>query len=112
MSSYADDEHVGVTVERLQHEPALRGLVLTAPTRALATLGVSLDDLELVQLLEEIDAMDRPTHLVTVAAREVDRRGWLKTAFPASPSWRRMTVLRACWELSRQVTLGARGPGQ
>ena len=68
MSSYADDEHVGVTVERLRHE-ALRGLVLTAPTRALATLGVSLDDLELVQLLEEIDAMDRPTHLVT--AREV-----------------------------------------
>ena len=39
------------------------------PTRALSSLGVSLDDWRLVQLLEEIDAMDQPP--VPVTARDV-----------------------------------------
>jgi len=41
--------------ERLRREPALRAWVLTAPTGSLATLGVVLDDNELVLLLERIE---------------------------------------------------------
>src|SRR5205823_14817117 len=59
---------VGI-LERLRDEPSLQGWVLMAPTRALATLGVSLDDGELVQLLELIEAMDeRP---IRVTAHDV-----------------------------------------
>ena len=55
-TSDADDgflasEHIAGLLERLRREPALRAWVLTAPTGALATLGVVLDDNELVQLL-------------------------------------------------------------
>jgi CBS domain-containing protein len=54
---------VGV-LERLRRDPSLQGWVLMAPTRALATLGVCLDDDELVQLLELVEAMsERPTRV-------------------------------------------------
>jgi hypothetical protein len=56
-------------LERLRRDPALQGWVLMAPTRTLATLGISLDDDQLVQLLEQIEAMDnRP---IPVTAREL-----------------------------------------
>src|SRR5215471_6837871 len=51
-------EHITGLLERLRREPALRAWVLTAPTGALATLGVVLDDNELVQLLERIEELD------------------------------------------------------
>jgi CBS domain-containing protein len=51
-------EHITGLLERLRREPALRAWVLTAPTGALATLGVVLDDNELVQLLEKIEELD------------------------------------------------------
>jgi CBS domain-containing protein/rubredoxin len=51
-------EHIAGLLERLRREPALRAWVLTAPTGALATLGVVLDDNELVQLLEKIEELD------------------------------------------------------
>jgi CBS domain-containing protein len=64
MQNYAEDtlkynEHIAGIVERLRREPALRTLVLTAPTRALAALDVRLDDEKLVELLEQIEAMDQ-----------------------------------------------------
>src|SRR3954447_21531358 len=62
-------EHIAGLLERLRREPALRAWVLTAPTGALATLGVVLDDNELVQLLEQIEALDeRP---LPVTARDI-----------------------------------------
>src|SRR5437764_4634087 len=51
-------EHIQGLLERLRREPALRAWVQTAPTGALATLGVVLDDNELVLLLERIEALD------------------------------------------------------
>ena len=51
-------EHIAGLLERLRREPALRAWVLTAPTGALATLGVVLDDNELVLLLEKIEQLD------------------------------------------------------
>src|SRR5690242_5012749 len=51
-------EHITGLLERLRREPALRAWVLTAPTGALATLGVVLDDNELVLLLEKIEELD------------------------------------------------------
>jgi CBS domain-containing protein len=51
-------EHIAGLLERLRREPALRAWVLTAPTGALATLGVVLDDNELVMLLERIESFD------------------------------------------------------
>jgi hypothetical protein len=56
MQNYAEDtlnynEHIAGILERLRREPALRTLVLTAPTRALAALEVRLDDEKLVELL-------------------------------------------------------------
>src|SRR3989449_11446424 len=51
-------EHIAGLLERLRREPALRAWVLTAPTGALATLGVALDDNELVMLLERIESLD------------------------------------------------------
>ena len=69
-TSDADDgflasEHISGLLERLRREPALRAWVLTAPTGALATLGVVLDDNELVQLLERIEALDERALPVT-----------------------------------------------
>src|SRR5579859_769559 len=57
--------HIAGLLERLRREPALRTWVLTAPTGALATLGVVLDDNELVQLLERIEALDERALPVT-----------------------------------------------
>src|ERR1700680_528823 len=59
-------EHIAGLIERLRREPALRAWVLTAPTGALATLGVALDDNELVMLLERIEALDE-RHLPVTA---------------------------------------------
>ncbi len=58
-------EHIAGLLERLRREPALRAWVLTAPTGALATLGVVLDDNELVQLLEKIEELDERALPVT-----------------------------------------------
>ena len=73
-SALADDtfqgnEHIASLLERLRREPALRAWVLTAPTGALATLGVVLDDNELVTLLEQIEALD--TRPLPVTARDI-----------------------------------------
>src|SRR5258708_31290338 len=59
-------EHIAGLLERLRREPALRAWVLTAPTGALATLGVVLDDNELVLLLERIEELDE-RHLPVTA---------------------------------------------
>ncbi|HEV7665537.1 MAG TPA: CBS domain-containing protein [Chloroflexota bacterium] len=69
-ASEADDaffssEHIQSLLERLRREPALRAWVLTAPTGALATLGVVLDDNELVLLLERIEELDERAIPVT-----------------------------------------------
>src|SRR5437588_9249533 len=69
-TSDADDgflasEHIAGLLERLRREPALRAWVLTAPTGALATLGVVLDDNELVLLLEKIEELDERALPVT-----------------------------------------------
>src|SRR6059058_4505030 len=61
------NEHIAGLLERLRREPALRAWVLTAPTGALATLGVVLDDNELVQLLERIEELDERALPVTAA---------------------------------------------
>jgi len=53
-----DSENVASILDRLRREPGLPGWVLMAPTRTLAALGISLDDEQLVQLLEQIEAMD------------------------------------------------------
>lgn len=56
-------------LERLRREPALRSWVLHAPTGALASLGITLDDTEIVTLLEQIEAMEqRP---LPVTARDL-----------------------------------------
>src|ERR687888_80180 len=60
-------EYITSLLERLRREPALRAWVLTAPTGALATLGVVLDDNELVQLLERIEELDERALPVTAA---------------------------------------------
>src|SRR6266516_3793662 len=64
---FLETEHIQGLLERLRREPALRAWVLTAPTGALATLGVVLDDNELVQLLEKIEALDERAIPVTAA---------------------------------------------
>src|SRR5438552_13608396 len=64
---FLSNEHIQALLERLRREPALRAWVLTAPTGALATLGVVLDDNELVQLLERIEALDERSLPVTAA---------------------------------------------
>src|ERR1700737_2574903 len=63
---FLSNEHIAGLLERLRREPALRAWVLTAPTGALATLGVVLDDNELVMLLERIEALDE-RHLPVTA---------------------------------------------
>src|ERR671935_1561087 len=67
--TFAGNEHIQGLLERLRREPALRAWVLTAPTGALATLGVNLDDNELVYLLEQIEALDE--RALPVTARDV-----------------------------------------
>ncbi len=63
------DEVVGGILKRVQREPALRSWLLSAPTGALASLGVTLDDHEIVQLLDAVGGMDdRP---VPVTARDI-----------------------------------------
>src|SRR5213082_3072331 len=57
--------HIAGLLERFRREPALRAWVLTAPTGALATLGVVLDDQELVLLLERIEELDERSLPVT-----------------------------------------------
>jgi CBS domain-containing protein/rubredoxin len=63
--SFFATEHISGLLERLRREPALRAWVLTAPTGALATLGVVLDDNELVLLLEKIEELDERAIPVT-----------------------------------------------
>ena len=63
------DENFGSILARLRREPGLPNWVLMAPTRTLAALGISLDDEQLVQLLEQIEAMDSRT--TPVSAREL-----------------------------------------
>ena len=67
--AFLADAHIAGLLERLRREPALRAWVLTAPTGALATLGVVLDDKELVLLLERIEALDE--RALPVTARDV-----------------------------------------
>jgi CBS domain-containing protein/rubredoxin len=67
--AFLHSEHIASLMERLRREPALRAWVLTAPTGALATLGVVLDDHELVLLLEQIEALDE--RAVPVTARDI-----------------------------------------
>jgi CBS domain-containing protein len=62
-------DHIAGLLERLRREPALRAWVLTAPTGALATLGVVLDDNDLVNLLEQIEALDE--RALPVTARDI-----------------------------------------
>src|SRR5438046_7281999 len=62
---FLSNEHIAGLLERLRREPALRAWVRTAPTGALATLGVVLDDNELVQLLEQIEELDERALPVT-----------------------------------------------
>jgi hypothetical protein len=61
--------NVASVLERLRREPGLQGWVLMAPTRTLAALGISLDDEQLVQLLEQIEAMD--DRAIPVTARQL-----------------------------------------
>src|SRR5438552_12193064 len=56
--AFLSSEHITGLLERLRREPALRAWVLSAPTGALATLGVALDDNDLVELLDRIEALD------------------------------------------------------
>jgi CBS domain-containing protein len=100
---FKDNEHVAGILVRLRREPSLRGWVLTAPTRALATLGVSLDDDQLVQLLEQIEAMDQRSMPVT--AREVMTTNVLTTT-PESSTHEAAAVLIA----NRISGLPVRGP--
>jgi CBS domain-containing protein len=56
--AFLSNPHIAGLLERMRREPALRAWVLTAPTGALATLGVLLDDSDMVTLLERIEALD------------------------------------------------------
>src|ERR1700682_3820407 len=64
--AFLASEHIAGLLERLRRDPALRAVVLTAPTGALATLGVVLDDDQLVMLLEKIEELDE-RHLPVTA---------------------------------------------
>jgi CBS-domain-containing membrane protein len=67
LDEFLSSEHIVGLLERLRREPELRAWVLTAPTGALATLGVVLDDHELVLLLEKIEELDERALPVTAA---------------------------------------------
>jgi CBS domain-containing protein len=64
--AFLSNAHIAGLLERLRREPALRAWVLTAPTGALATLGVVLDDDQLVLLLEKIEELEE-RHLPVTA---------------------------------------------
>src|ERR687883_1978560 len=64
---FQGNEHIAQLLERLRREPAGRPWVLSAPTGALATLGVVLDDDQVVQLLDRIEALDDRALPVTAA---------------------------------------------
>jgi CBS domain-containing protein len=68
-NAFLASEHIAGLLERLRREPALRAWVLTAPTGALATLGVVLDDADLDMLLEQIEALDE--RALPVTARDI-----------------------------------------
>jgi hypothetical protein len=70
---FNNTEHVAGILERLRREPKLRNSVLMAPTRGLAALGVTEDDDQLVQLLEDIEAMDYQPN-TTARVMATDRR--------------------------------------
>src|SRR5437016_13879301 len=65
--AFLSSEHITGLLERFRREPALRAWVMTAPTGALATLGVVLDDDQLVLLLEKIEELDERALPVTAA---------------------------------------------
>jgi CBS-domain-containing membrane protein len=67
VEDFFSNEHIAGLLERLRREPSLRAWVLTAPTGALATLGVVLDDHDLVLLLERIEELDERALPVTAA---------------------------------------------
>lgn len=56
-------------LERLRREPSLRSWVLAAPTGALAKMGVTLDDHEITDLLDQIEKMDAGP--LPVTARDI-----------------------------------------
>ncbi len=56
-------------LERLRREPALRAWVLAAPTGALASFGITMDDNEIVGLLDQVSAMDEGP--LPVTARDI-----------------------------------------
>src|SRR5216683_524694 len=58
--AFLTNEHIAGLLERLRREPALRAWVLTAPTGALATLGVVLEK------IEELDERHLPVTAVDV----------------------------------------------
>lgn len=60
-SAVLGDDQRSALLARLRREPSLRAWMLTAPTGALASLGLTLDDTEIVTLLEQVEMMeDRP----------------------------------------------------
>jgi CBS domain-containing protein len=64
-----DHDGLEALLGRLRREPALRSWVLSAPTGALATLGVTLDDHDISNLLDQIEAMEEKP--VPVTAKDV-----------------------------------------
>lgn len=60
------DDLLKSLLERLRREPSLRAWLLAAPTGALATMGLALDDTEIVQLLDAAEEMDERPLPVTV----------------------------------------------
>ncbi|MBI2756316.1 MAG: CBS domain-containing protein [Chloroflexi bacterium] len=60
VTTEADDQEQSLAeiLERLRREPALRSWVLGAPTGALASLGITLDDHEISALLDQVEEMD------------------------------------------------------
>jgi hypothetical protein len=70
-----ENEHIIQLLKRLQSDPALRAWVLTAPTRALATLGIVIDDNDQVQLLEQIEALDVSGLPAAEAVSQIDSQG-------------------------------------
>lgn len=55
------EDQLAPVLSRLRREPAMRQWVLSSPAVALASLGVALDDTEIVTFLDQVEAMeDRP----------------------------------------------------
>lgn len=63
------EQQIEGILERVRRDPALRAWMLSAPTGALAAFGITLDDADLVPLLDQIERMDqRP---IPVTAHDV-----------------------------------------